>query len=389
MYFDEGTHFTWPMVEYLQSRLRSEAEVDSYMKISCNPDPDSFILRFIVDHYLDKEGYPIEAMAGVVKWYVMYEDTIYWADSEEDAEQLMPDLELSPTSFCFIPATIEHNPILRAQNKSYESRLKALNPIDKARLYHGNWFARPQGQSYAQREFFKKADRVPLDAICCRAWDKASSEFNPNAEGSNKWPDYTASVKMYKDKQGDIYVVGEYHESNRDKITGVLGRFRERSGPRDTRIESQTLFDGRDCVVLLPKDPGQSGSTEFQESCKKLNKLGVVVKADPSVSNASKLTRFLPFASALENGNIYIVESTFEPQALESFYKELEQFDGERSKSHQGKHDDWVDCCSAAYNYLSAARHIPIVVRNQAHQDTLSKEILDGYRANPLQVNNN
>lgn len=384
VYFDEGTHFTWPMVEYLFSRLRSGAAIDSYLKLSCNPDPDSFLLDFLVEHYLDSEGYPLENMAGVVKWYIRQEDKLYWGDSEEEVMNLFPEIgeDLEATSFCFIPATIEHNPILRKKEPMYEKRLKALNPIDKARLYYGNWFARPEGQSYADRNFFRKADRIPTSAICCRAWDKASSEFNPNGEGSNKWPDYTASIKMYKDNNGDIYITGEYHESCRDPISKELGRFRKRAGPRDICMENQARFDGKDCVVVLPKDPGQSGAVEFSESCKKLNSAGFVVKADPAASNSSKLTRFLPFASALENGNVYIVESTFEKQALESFYKELEKFDGERSKSHIGKHDDWVDAVASAYNYLAQTRHVRIVRRNQKKEYTSAADRLN--KINPL-----
>lgn len=381
-YFDEGTHFLWTMVDYLMSRLRSGAEEDSFIKISCNPDPDSWILKFISEHYLDSEGYPIDEMAGVVKWYVTVDGDLYWADTEEEALALFPELDLAATSFCFIPATIEHNPVLREQEPMYEKRLKALNPIDKARLYYGNWYIRPEGQSYADRVYFRKADRVPVGAISCRAWDKASSEYNPNAEGSNKWPDYTASIKMYKDRNGDIYVSGEYHESCRDNISNVLGRFRKRAGPRDNCIEAQAMYDGKDCTVVLPKDPGQSGAVEFAESSKKLNAKGFIVKADPAPSNASKLTRFLPFASALENGNIYIVESTFEKTALEAFYKELEKFDGERSQAHAGKHDDWVDAIASAYNYLSKTRNVRIVTRNQLRQPTVAADRLS--KTNPL-----
>lgn len=318
-------------------------------------------------------------MAGVVKWYVLYEDQLYWADTEDEARAIFPDYDLEPTSFCFVPATIKDNPVLRKLEPGYEARLKALNPIDKARLYHGNWYVQPEGQSYADRNYFKKADKVPIDAICCRAWDKAASEYNPNAEGSNRFPDYTASIKMYKDRAGDIYISGEYHEDCRDKVSNVLGRFRKRAGPRDLAISKQAHYDGKDCKIILPKDPGQSGATEFQESCKKLNSEGFVVKADPASSNASKLTRFLPFASALENGNIYIVESTFEPTALEALYKELEKFDGERSKAHEGKHDDWVDSISAAYNYLSAAKNHKIVVRNQKSSSSLVKDVMSEY----------
>ena len=40
VFFDELTHFHEHQVIYLMSRLRSDAESDSYMIGSCNPDPD-------------------------------------------------------------------------------------------------------------------------------------------------------------------------------------------------------------------------------------------------------------------------------------------------------------------------------------------------------------
>ncbi len=70
IYFDEGTHFSASQISYLQTRLRSGAEGDSYMKISMNPDRDHFIYDW-VEPFLDEEGYPDPEKCGRIRWYVM------------------------------------------------------------------------------------------------------------------------------------------------------------------------------------------------------------------------------------------------------------------------------------------------------------------------------
>ena len=101
---------------------------------------------------------------------------------------------------------------------------------------------------------------------------------------------------------------------------------------------------------------------------------GFIVKKDPQPTQAGKLTRYLPFASAAENGLVYLVKSTFNPATLEAYFKENEAFDGERSSDH--RKDDWADVTASAFNYLSSARVKNLVLRNQEHKHTLARDIL-------------
>ena len=87
-----------------------------------------------------------------------------------------------------------------------------------------------------------------------------------------------------------------------------------------------------------------------------------------------KLTRYLPFSSAAENGLVYLVKNTFNPATLEAFFKENEAFDGERSSDH--RKDDWPDATASAFNYLASARIKNLVSRNQKHRETLAKGVL-------------
>lgn len=328
--FDETAHFTWTQIEYLMSRLRSSASYDSRMILTMNPDPDHKVAE-LIRWWLDDEGYPREDRCGVIRWFIRRDGDFIWGDSSEELKEKYGD-ECLPVSFSFIGMTITDNPPLIKSNPGYLAMLEGLNPVDKARLRYGNWFARPKGSNYLERDWLIKAENVPLNAKACRAWDKASSE----PSDVNKTPDFTASVKMYKTSEGLYYITGDYVEDNMDKDYELYGKFRKRPGERDRIIEKQSSHDGQECTIVFPVDPGASGAVEFQQSARKLIEKGFQVKKDPAPSNANKLTKFTPFSSAAENGLVYIVESTFrDKRTLDAFYKELEAFDGTRSTAHR------------------------------------------------------
>lgn len=374
--FDEGTQFSEYQIQYLMSRMRSAAEGNSQMFISCNPDPDSFLCQWI-DWWLDDDGYPLLERSGKERYYCTINGELKFADTEEELfEQWSDYLKVwnprkeewvitKPKRMCFIAGTIFDNPALIEANPQYLATLNALPPIEKARLLDGNWYIRPEGSSHYKRGWVKKASRVPDNAVYCRAWDKASTK----PSDANKYPDFTACIKMAKCKNGDFYIVGDFHPDCHDeKDPTVMGRFRETSGARNIKIERQAHHDGVNCTVVLPQDPGAAGATEYQEASKALITLGFKVKKDPMPTANSKLVRFSPFSSACENGIVYIVESTFNPTTLESFHKELEAFDGERSTKL--RKDDRPDCTATAFNHLCRTQVLPsITLKDLSRRD--------------------
>lgn len=370
VYFDEGTHFTWKMVEYLMSRLRSNAKVDAYMKVSCNPDPTSWIRDFIEYSYLDDQGYPKPEMDGVVKYYVRSDGDLVWADSAEELESQYKGL--LATSFTFVSATIYDNPILLKNEPNYLARLLSLNPVDRAQLLDGNWFVEAEGANYFKRDNLLKVDKKPLDAIWARGWDTASQEVTT----SNKDPDFTACVKMGKDRTGFYYLVGDHCPDNVDDRLQQFGRFRKRPKERDVIIAKQGFWDGVDCTIVLPVDPAAAGKMAYQESAKRLIAQGLSCKKDPIPNNKDKLTKFTPFADAVEAGLVYVVESTFDSASLKALYRELERFNGERSGRSVESKDDWGDAAATVFNFLASKRTHRIVVRNQRQQASLAAETL-------------
>lgn len=351
--FDEATHFTWEQIEYLMSRLRSNSKYPSRMVMSCNPDPSSFLLP-LVSWYLDEEGYPDPAKDGVIRYFIRRNGEFIWRDSKEEIfEEYGNGPSILPISFTFISANIKDNPPMLESNPEYLAMLEGLNEVDKARLLYGNWFARPTEVGFFKREWIKSVERAPTDCKWVRAWDKAATE----PHDGNRHPDFTACMKMGKDKRGNYYIVGDFAEDNMDEKTQVYGHFRKRPGTRDNIILSQCFVDGRDCEVIMPVDPGAAGATEYQESAKRLIEHGYRVRKDPVPNNKSKVARFSPFSSACENGLVYVVESSFQKKTLEAYYGELESFTGD-NKSKTIK-DDFVDATSSAFNYLCRQQVIP------------------------------
>lgn len=364
--FDELTHYSESQFTYLLSRLRSGADMDSFCLATCNPDPDSWVLRWI-EWYLDEEGYPREDRCGKIRYFIVVDDKPVFRDSIEELKTEFEDLlyiknpntgetvYVPPKSFCFINGNIFDNPALIAKNPKYLAELKSLPEVEKARLLYGNWKIRPKGSNYFNRNNLVKVNKVPLLTKKCRAWDKASQEPSQ----INRYPDYTAgSPLMSKDRDGFYYIEWGFLPEIKDDKSEIIGKFRKTPGERDTLIKKQAMADGIDTAVIFAVDPGQAGKVEFQESAKKLIELGFKVKADPMPTNKSKLTKFTPFAAAVETGLVRIVESSFpNKETLEAYYKELESFSGERSTATYK--DDWSDATASGFNYLAKEKVIP------------------------------
>ena len=361
--FDELTTFEEEQFIYMSSRLRSKSKYPGRIVCTCNPDCDSFVLKY-VQPYLDEEGLPRPEMDGKKKYIIRRGDELNWADTKEEHFSKFGK-DCKPIHYEFISATIRDNPILISMRPEYLAHLESLRDIDKARLLDGNWYARPQGANYFRREDLIKVDRVPNGAVCARGWDKASTEPHDN----NKYPDFTATGKMYKDRDGFFYIVGDHCNSNHENDSEVYGKFRKKPGPRDNIILDQAVYDGAECTVVLPIDAGQAGKIEFIESAKKLSAEGFIVKKDPAVNGTSKLIKFTPFSVAVENGLVHIVPTSFRNKdTMDDHLNELEKFDNE--KSTKTKKDDIPDAYATVFNYLNQSQVVPIVIHNQIKAPT-------------------
>lgn len=336
VYFDEFTHFTEYMFNYLRTRLRSAAKAKAYMKCSLNPDQDHHVFRW-VEPFLDKDGYPDKELCGKTRYFIYTSSVLHTSWDREELLKQFPGKK--PRTYTFIPSLIHDNPQLLENEPDYADNLEANSAKEVKALLEGCWYFRADAGTYFNREWCKVVNEIPRDANRVRSWDLASSE--PTSEYKN--PDYTASVRMSRANDGYYYIE-----------TGK--RFRKKPGSRDNEMIKVAERDTDDVVVTIPRDPGAGGKA-VAESLSKLFAANGFVCRQIAAGNVKgmKVKRFTPFSSAAENGLIRIVKSGWDSQEeLDQYLEELETFTGDG----KGK-DDWVDATADAFNELSTARYIP------------------------------
>jgi hypothetical protein len=143
--FDELTHFTRKQFFYMLSRNRSTCGVRPYIRATTNPDPDSWV-REMIDWWIDEDGYAIRERSGIIRWFVVINDTVRWADSPDELRAPYGE-DCSPKSFTFIASSIYDNKILLEADPGYLANLKAQSLEQQQRLLHRNWKFKNEGRA--------------------------------------------------------------------------------------------------------------------------------------------------------------------------------------------------------------------------------------------------
>lgn len=326
--FDEATTFTRRQVFYMLSRNRSTCGVKPYVRMTCNPDPDSWVAEMI-SWYIDQDtGYPIKERSGVLRYFIRQEDEIIWGDSAQELVGKYDCDKEDVKSFTFIGASIYDNQELLKVNPQYLSNLKALSTVERERLLNGNWKIRPASGQYFQRERINLIDKVPDNVVeWVRRWDLAGTEPSE----SNPTPDYTVGVLLGKTNRGRIILA--------DVIRGRWKVGAVRDIVKNTAITDHANW--QNVKIVLPQEPGQAGKDQFDNYAQMLSGFHIVAERE----SRDKITRAEPFAAAWQNGLVDMVVAPWN----DAFLGEAESFPPET----KGQHDDQVDAAAGAYNALS------------------------------------
>lgn len=349
--FDEATHFTREMIEYLIKRMRSaRAKHKKQMVLTCNPDPDWECLEWIKP-YLTEDGTPDQSKDGKVRYYVVDNGDYIWGDTREELEAIYgAGTDSGIRSFTFVSANCMDNIPLMSADPTYLSNLKAQPFVDVQRYLYGNWFVRPTGSSLVRREWFVEQDNEPAWTDIektVRSYDFAftrKSDKNPS-------PDYTVSVKMSRLRDGNYFI----HDIRRTRV--LPGEW------MDFILEA-AQDDGKKVDIIIPLDPGAGAKFANMFLAKDLSSSGYYVRQ--MRAQGRKADRFKPFASMVMNGGMQILRNCgtdYENQVvndLNFFYRELEAFDGLRRSGERG-HDDLADACADAFEALAASVKIPMI----------------------------
>lgn len=381
--FDEINHHEWEQITMLQTCLRSQADMHSMMIGTCNPDEQSWVYQlFLKGYYIDEEtGFPIEERNGDIRYYIIdpVTEKPVFSHNLEFFEENYPhiirpvnpvtgeQMYVEPKKFCFFSLCIWDNPIAQKLNPKYVAELVALPPYKRDTQLYGCWTAKAQKNKMFKREFLRglgnhpeygyETVELPTNRVTVRAYDLAYTEPSQ----ANKYPDYTASIKMHKCSRGYYYIDGGWHPELHDPVKDdksqvVLGRFRKNVGVRDEYMLRQALYDGKNCTIVLPK-ASSAGKAEFEQLKVMFVNEGfkVVGAATGNAANAKAL-RFSPFCSAAEQGLVFILKDTFKSEhTLELFLTELEYME-EGFKSSSKLKDDWTDSTGDAFVSLQSIK---------------------------------
>ena len=319
---DEAQQFLESKIVYFISRLRTEAKMKPQLKMTCNPDSECFLRRWLDEAgYLDENnlGIPIPEMDGKVKWFVRQGNEMIWADSEQELLDTYGD-DCGAMSFVFYSATCEDNPILLKRDPSYLSKLKSLPRVEMLRLLKGAWHAKEEAAGLFKKEWVRMVyeHELPSKVREVRSWDLASalpSEIYPD-------PDYTVGLKGFIDDSGIVYV------------TDLV---RKRARPAEVRrtITETGFNDGVDVTITIPRDAGAAGADAAERMTSDLMAEGLIVRQKPT-RGQNKGKRFEPVSALAENNMINVVIANWN----KVFFDELESFGSGRG------HDDCVDALS-------------------------------------------
>lgn len=346
-YVDEGTQFTQHMIQYIMSRMRNPScpSVQPHLKITCNPDADHFLRKW-VEPYLQEDGTPDRSKDGMIRYFSFQDGDFVWADSKEQLMGLYGIPEEDCVSFTFISATVRDNPIVQKINPKYVAWLKGLKGVERARLLDGNWKVREEGTTYFKRGWVEEVAYIDPSEIVAtvRTFDfamKQKSDSEPS-------PDYTVSTLMHKLKDGR-YAIAE------------VKRGRYTTGKWLSFILECCEGDTDRTQYYLPLDPGVGAKRSTDLLVKDLAENGIYAKT--LTTNKSKLDRFRPFSAVAEKGFVVVVTgccTDYENGVFADngfFYKELEAFTGERKRGESG-HDDMVDTVSDGFYVLAKEKDL-------------------------------
>lgn len=328
--WDELTHFTEKQFWYLQSRMRSTCGVKPYTRATCNPTPDSdpvggWVNR-LVSWWIDSEtGYADPSRAGVIRWFYRDDDQMLWYDDPDSARSENPKLAeiADPTSFTFIPATLDDNPELMRVNPEYKARLLSLPLVEREQKMGGNWKIRHEAGTVFKREWFTRfVDHCPWGDVTAavRYWDNAASDKADS--------DSTAGVGIAKTKDGRLYVFGV----ERGKHTTHARRQAQAS----TAGSDKTLWPKVE--LWFEQEGGSGGKDSTADTLRELAPYSP--RFEKPVKN--KVARASLLSAQAEQGNVYLVRGPWN----HAFVEELCNFPS------KGWHDDQVDAASGATSKL-------------------------------------
>jgi predicted phage terminase large subunit-like protein len=338
--FEELTQFTEQQYLEIKSRCRSGSP-GLPRKIRATTNPGSKGHEWVFRRWrwwLDPEatipGRAPRLGPGEVKLPPALPGEVLWVRREEDGtESLSTSGDPSATSRSFIPARLEDNPTLIAEDPSYRNKLRDFDPVRRAQLERGDWLVKPAAGLFFRRDWMPDAPEVPAGrAIYVRRWDLAGTEPHAN----NPDPDWTCGALLAKHENGLYYIKD-------------IARTRQGPGGVKAFVDATIAADGLQVWQRFAEDPGQAGKAQAGDYIKLAVDRGV--NAAAARETGAKETRIARVSAAVcpppgeQHGRFRVVPGPW----LSTFLQNAEAWP-------EVTHDDDLDALAGAYDVLCDAR---------------------------------
>jgi len=341
--FDQLEHFSEKQFFYLLIRNRSTCGVPPRVRGTCNPDPDSWLVtdkdgvwgKGFLSWWIDSDGYAILERAGVLRWFVRWNDEVIWGESKEELKEQFP--ELMPKSVTFIPATVYDNLILLITDPGYLANLQAQGPIERARFLGdpkrgGNWKARAEAGKVFNRQWFDLVAHAPAGGVECRGFDLAATMKSQK----NDDPDFNTGVKIRKVKDTYIVVDAIKERMPAGEVEGwmfaVIARDMMMARASATRY-----------MVRWEIEPGSASIRESERLKRELIKKYPGLDCEGIPSAGDKVVRANAYSTSSSKGKVKLLAASWN----DVYLAELHGFP-------DLSHDDLIDGSSVAYNAIES-----------------------------------
>lgn len=152
---DEITQISFEKFKYLITANRNGAHIRNRIIGTCNPDPSSWVARFI-DWWIGDDGYPIKERDAQIRYCFMGGDTpqdIVWGNTREevymkvkdtidsfaDERDVLPPEQMYIKSVTFVRAELDDNRALLESSPEYKANLAQQSDEQRERDFKGNW----------------------------------------------------------------------------------------------------------------------------------------------------------------------------------------------------------------------------------------------------------
>lgn len=153
--FDEATQFPEKFVLALWGRCRSKTGIKPALRMSCNPDNDSWLYKFLFWWLDPATGFPIPDRDGVIRHWIRRDEAFEWFDEPQyRVNEVTGVRECVTTSATFIRAVLSDNSALLESDPQYRQNLESLPDQDRQRFLEGCWLASSKGDTEWDRSLF-------------------------------------------------------------------------------------------------------------------------------------------------------------------------------------------------------------------------------------------